>query len=892
MPEKSFIEYSFPVKQVSEESAREKNIRSGHISTLHIWWARRPLAASRATIYAALTSNSDTEQGRISKAAFIGDFAKWENSLNNYYVEKARKDILNNFEGDCPKVLDPFSGGGSIPLEALRLGCDTFASDLNPVAVIILNALLYFPQKYGQLMPASQKTELGTFEVRSNKLVEDITRWSDWLLKKVEREVKHLYPNEPDGSIVVGYIWARTIKCNNPNCKVAIPLMRQTWIAKKKRIALRITKAEKSLGYEIVEGNDIDFDPSQGTISRAKVICPLCGGGLSAKEVRKAFKDNKTDQEMVVVIMRNANKKGKRYRLATKDDVEIYKRASTEMIEKRSDLRKADGIDPIPTEEIPLMSGTFNVPIYGIDSWDKLFNDRQKLTIMTFMHYVNSAYLEMCKEGYKEEYAKGLTTYLALAVNMTIAFTNVLARWDNTSELVKHLYARQALPMLWDYVESNPLSGSSGSFMTGRDYYLKAIDHCSKSSSKHAEVKQSSALNLPYQDNYFDAVITDPPYYDSVPYADLSDFFYVWLKRSIGNLYPDLFATPLSPKAEEITEMSRWDPKRYSNKDKNYFESNILKSFKEFYRVLKPSGIVIIVFAHKSTDAWESIINALLRSGLYLTASWPINTEMKARLRAKESAALASSIYMVCRKRIKKETAYFNEIKPILEKRIHDKLDQFWNEGISGSDFFISAIGPAMEVFGSYEKVENYSGEEVTAKELMELIRSIVSEYALSKILKNVQLSGIDSDTRFYLLWRWAFNSAKIPFDEARKLGNAVGVELSEQWNKGVIKKDKEFIQVLGPKERGNKFLEQSKYLTMIDVLHLCLLRWDENQRQAIAEILEESGYINNNAFWQLAQSISEVLPAGDKEKQMLQGFLYGRDGFTSDKQGGQQKLF
>jgi len=396
------------------------------------------------------------------------------------------------------------------------------------------------------------------------------------------------------------------------------------------------------------------------------------------------------------------------------------------------------------------------------------------------------------------------------------------------------------------------------------------------------QVMQASATSLPYPDNYFDAVITDPPYYDNVPYSYLSDFFYVWLKRTIGDLYPELFATPLTPKSDEIVA--------YSNREggfeggKKFFEDMIAKAFQEIHRVLKPDGIACIVFAHKSTAAWETIINALLNSGLYLTASWPVHTEMKARLRASESAALASSIYMVCRKRTENKTAYFNEIKPQIEGRIKEKLDQFWNEGIAGADFFISAIGPAMEVFGKYESVEKLSGEKVYAEELLEFIRKSVGEYALTKILKSPQLGGVDEKTRFYLLWRWTYNSAKVAFDDARKLAQAVGIEITDEWDSGFIKKDKESIYVLDARERGRNFLEKGKFQSMIDVLHACLLYWEQNNKKAISEVLQETGNINNNAFFQVAQAISEVLPEGDKEKQMLQGFLYGRESYSKVK--------
>ena len=672
------------------------------------------------------------------------------------------------------------------------------------------------------------------------------------------------------------------MKCQNPSCGAEIPLVRQTWLAKKKKkkVAYKVIPKGNRIEFEIRKGEDIDFDPAKGTISRAKVICPCCGSGLSAQEVRKQFQDGKAGQRMVVVVLHHPKRRGKTYRLATEKDREIFKEAEKYLEKKRQELFDKWGFDPVPDEELP-PTGTlgFRVQRYGILKWGDLFNSRQKLALITFVEKVRQAYERMIEEGYDREYAKAVVSYLGLGIDMTAAFTNSLARWENTSEAIKQLYSRQALPMLWDYAEANPFSGASGGYETGMEYYLKVLNHCSKTNSTLATVTQFSATFLPYPDNYFDAVITDPPYYDNINYAELSDFFYVWLKRTIGDLYPDLFSTPMVPKSEEIVS----NPVRHGNAKnaKQFFEDMITKAFKEIHRVLKPEGIACIVFAHKSTDAWETIINALLNSGLYLTASWPVHTEMKARLTAKETAALASSIYMVCRKRTEKSTAYFNEIKPQIEARIKEKLDQFWNEGIGGSDFFISAIGPAMEVFGKYESVEKLSGEKVSAKELLEFVRKSVSEYALTKILKSPQLSGIDEETRFYLLWRWTYNSKKVHFDDARKLAQAVGIEITEQWGNGFIKKEKEFISVLDARGRGRSFLEREKFETMIDVLHACLLYWEQSNSKAISELLKNTGNLNNNEFWQVAQAISEVLPEGNKEKQMLQGFFYGRKSYS-----------
>jgi len=898
MKRKSFIEVDFPIKEVSAESVREKNIRHGHISTLHIWWARRPLAASRSSIYAALNPEPKDEDDRKKRNEFIGKLSKWENSLDKNLIERARQDILEANHGKAPKVLDPFAGGGAIPLEALRLGCEAYASDLNPVATLILKCTLEYPQKYGH-RTRKIKDEVGMkHEEEYNPLLEDVKKWGEWVLAEARKEIGKFYPLDPDGSIPVGYIWARTIRCNNPACNAEIPLVRQTWLAKKdnKKVAYKIISKGNKIEFEIRKGKEIDFDPGTGTISRAKVNCPCCGSGLSPDEVRKQFQEGKSGQRMIVVVLHHPNRKGKTYRLATEKDMEIFKEGEEYLEIKRKELFEKWGVDPVPNEPItrvPVSFGVINVWVYGMNTWGDLFNSRQKLALITFVEKVRQVHEKIASEGLDREYAKAVASYLASSLDRQLDYNSVLCVWAVSGEFIAHTFGRQALPMIWDYFELCPWSEATGDWNSAIDWIIKVLDHFSNTSKYYATITQSSAASLPYPDNFFDAVITDPPYYDNVPYSYLSDFFYVWLKRTIGDLYPDLFATPLTPKSEEIVAYSYG--KEGFKGGKKYFEEMITKAFKEMHRVLKPEGIACIVFAHKSTKAWETIINALLNSGLYLTASWPVHTEMQARLRAKESAALASSIYMVCRKRMEEKTAYFNEIKPAIEERIKSKLDQFWEEGIGGSDFFISAIGPALEVFGKHARVEKLSGEVISAKELLEYVRKIVSEYALSKILKSPDLGSIDKETRFYLLWRWTYNSKKVHFDDARKLSQAVGIEITEQWNTGFIKKEKEYISVQDAKERGRKFLERGKYKNMVDVIHGALLYWEANNRKATSELLEETGNLNNNTFWQVVQAISDVLPDGEKEKQMLQGFLYGRQSYTmvKEKSGGyQRKLF
>ncbi len=894
---KSFIEVDFPVKAVSEESVREKNIRHGHISTLHIWWARRPLAASRASIYAALTPEPGDEKKREERKKFIAELCKWENSNNKVLIEKARKDILEANGGVPPRVLDPFAGGGAIPLEALRLGCETYASDLNPVAVLIEKATLEYPQKYCR--PVKIKADNLEGEIEVNPLLEDVRKWGKWVLEETRNELAGFYPPDPDGSVPVGYIWARTVRCQNPGCGAEIPLMRQTWLARKsnKKVALRVLVNRKKnppfIEFEVVRDEEIDFDPSKGTISRANVICPACGSGIEAKTLRREARQGRMGERMVAVVLKHPDRPGKIYRVATERDMKPFRAAEKALEVKRKKLMEEWGIDPLPDELMPPKGPRgFCVQRYGMTRWGDIFNPRQKLTLLTLISNFRRMDDGVQSEKGVQERSRSLKTYLALAADMTVAGTNSLTRWKVGSEAIINLYSRQALSMVWDYIENNPFSFSTGGYEQGMDYYLKVIDHLSKVNATPATIEQASAQSLPFKDNYFNAVFTDPPYYDNVPYSYLSDFFYVWLKRSIGDLYPELFATPLTPKSNEIVAYSHQEGGYEAGKKR--FEEMLTESFKEIYRVLKDDGIACIVFAHKSTEAWESIINALLNSGLYLTASWPVKTEMQSRLRAKESAALASSIYMVCRKRKEGKTAYFNEIKADIEKRVHEKLEQFWKEGISGSDFFISAIGPAVEVFGKYERVEKLSGERVTISELLEYVRKVVSEYALSRILEKPQLGGIDVQARFYLLWRWTYNTARVHFDDARKLSQAVGIELTEYWNRGFIKKEKEFIKVLSASDRGRDFLKRAPE-NMVDLLHQVLLYWSRNDRKAISELLARTGHAKNDDFWRLAQAIAEVLQDGEKEKQMLQGFLYGRESYVKAARGAsseQESLF
>jgi len=882
-----FIEETFPVKEVSEHSVREKNIRHGHISTLHIWWARLPLAASRATAYAALIPSCSTDKEKEEKRRFIVELSKWENSLNKELIERARRDILD-FYGRPPRVLDCFAGGGSIPLEALRLGCEAHVVEYNPVAVLILKCTLEYPQKYGK------------------KLKEDVERWGNWVFERAKEEIGRFYPDEVvetneieleggkrrEELETIGYIWARTIPCQNPSCGAEIPLMRQFWLAKKEK--------RKASLYPYVEGKEVKFrivgngyeempegfDPSKGTVKGAIATCPVCGFVCDANTTRKLFQQGKAGQRMVAVVLHGKN--GKTYRIATEKDVEVYREAEKYLEVKRVKLMEEWGLDPVPDEPMPPKETLgFRVQRYGMLKWGDLFNSRQKLALITFAEKVRSAYRKMIEEGYDKEYAIAVITYLALNFDSFASYLVSLARYRGDTQSIERSFGRHAIEMVWDYGEVNPFGKSRGDWSNILVWMLEVIEHCSHVHSSTAITTQCSATELPYPREYFDAVLTDPPYYDNVPYSYLSDFFYVWLKRSIGDLYPDLFSTPLTPKSKEIVAYSHAGG---LDEGKRYFEEMLKKAFKEISRVLKPDGIAVIVYAHKSTSGWETLINSLLDSGLVTTASWPIDTEMRKRLRALESAALASSIYIVCRKMNREKTGWFNEVKEEIRQRLHAKLDKLWNEGISGADFFIAAIGSAIEVFGKYEKVMDYEGNIIRAEKLLEFVREVVTDYAVRQILHDGIAGELSPLTRFYLLWRWTYGEAKVEFDEARKLAQSVGLNLEKHYNRGFIKKEKEFIIVLGPHERK---LEEIGDEEMIDVLHKSALLWKAGRREELKKLLSRTYGISEN-FYRLAQAISETLPNESKEKKLLDGFLSERSRIVDEirSSGVQRRLF
>lgn len=877
--QKRFIEEFFPIKEVSIESAREKNIHSAGISTIHNWWARRPLSSSRVTNFAALVNISKKQEEINNIKRLIIELSNYENINKKNLIDEAKK-IINSNYSKPPKVIDPFGGSGSIPLEALRLGCETYSNDYNPVAVLIQKCVLEYPQRYGK----SNQKEI--IEDKQNKLTNDIKKWASWIQEQIQKELGFLYPIDEEGYIPLGYIWAKTINCQNPKCGIEIPLLGNYWLCKKENRKISL--------MPIIEGNQItfkivgdgytpippEFDPNIAMVRNATVECPACKSIIAGKNTRKLFQEGHVSQKMIAVVSYHPQRKGKKYSIPNDIHYKLYQK-SEELLESEK-VKYLDiwGCEPVPDEPTPDGRGrgaerAFSLHLYNLFKWGDLFNARQKLVMIHFTNLIRRSYEEMTKEGYDHEYAKIISCYLAFILDKVSNYYSTLSRWKSSGESVGDVFSRPIISMIYDYVEGNPISGTSGSWNNSVHLLLKTINFCSNASDKYAIVTQASATELPYQNEFFDAVFTDPPYYDNIPYSYLSDYFYVWLKRSIGQLYPELFSTPLTPKNNEIVA--------YSNKEggfeagKKFFENMLKKSFKEMHRVLKTNGIAIIVYAHKSTEGWETLINSLLDSNLVITGAWPINTEMKGRFRAMESAALASSIYIIARKIKRQPIGFYNEVKEELVRYLEKKMKQLWDEGISGADFFISAIGSALAVFGKYEKVMDYEGNIIRADRFLEDIRIIVTNYSVKQILHNGFANEISDLTRFYVLWRWNYGDGELIFDEANKLARGCNISLDKEWSKySFIKKSKDRIRVLGPKDRKLEEIKDSKEL--IDIIHKVLLYWEKGQKEEIAVLLNDSGYGKSDIFYRVAQAISETLPNETKEKKLLDGFLAGRE--------------
>jgi len=880
--DKRLIEDFLPIKEISDESSREKSIRQGHISTLHLWWARRPLVACRAAVYASLVPAPNGKNGRGPKSSFIQKLCKYpanpttvKEAIKHIYeahAERLSKELGKEItakdieEGRAPKprVLDIFAGGGSIPLEALRLGCDAYAVELNPVAYIILLATLVYPQKYGK------------------KLVDEVEKWGKWIIENAKREIGDLYKpiqTKKYGELTpIAYLWTRTVKCKSPSCGAVVPLVRQTWLCKKsgKFIALKVLPDPKKKipkftvvsSYAKTETEAIEkfgFDP--GKFSKGgNASCIFCGTGATSDYVKQEGQAKRMDKQLMAVVCTKKGEPGKIYLSADEipEDLIPNEKEIWERIEK---LCEETGLS-VPDEPL-LDKSADQLPMYGMPTYGDMFTPRQLLALLTFTKWVRKVEEKMRKEGYEDEFIKPSCTYLSMLLTQISHYNCSMSLWYKEG-MVSVFIEGQSIPMRWDFAEVNPFWTNVGTLNYALNQFLKALNNYDIQSRNISFVFRSSATELSFPDNFFDAIITDPPYYDNISYAALSDFFYVWLKRSIGHLYPEHFSGELTPKRKEIVA----DAKRHGSKEKakKFYEEMMKKSLQEAWRVLKPNSPLVIVYAHKTTVGWSTLVEALRRTGFVVQEAWPVELERKARKNANKKSALASNILLVARKREKgKVGSYESEIYPQLEEVVKERVNTLFSEGITGADLVIACVGAGLKAFTQFERVEYANGKEVTSEEFLQIIEGLVLETILEKLfgVPRKGVSQVDPTTRFYVLWRYTYGRMEVDSGEAIVFAYPLGVELDgplglSSGRNPLLEKKKNKYRLRDYSERGEDEKLGLDGKSTIDVLHRLLWLLD-NKAYKIPEYLDQ--VIPNYDLLKLtAQALAGTSLAGSRD--------------------------
>jgi len=810
---KRLIEVDLPIKRISEHARREKYV--GTITSLHLWWARRPLAACRSVICAALWPDPadphcptafrvkalaemlawtpldrqkllSVESCKRFEAArqkpalfknpvqlrgalldFIADFANWDNSTVREYLDSSRAltiaahESLGGAPGTRPLVVDPFAGGGSIPLEALRVGADAFASDLNPVAVLLNKVVLEYIPKYGQ------------------RLADELRKWGEWIKHEADQELAEFYPKDSDGATPIAYLWARTIQCEGPGCGAKVPLIRSLWLAKKSNcsIALQLMPRPKAkcVDFKIiikqrdgwVDQNDPKIkiaDPTfDGTAKRGSATCPCCGYTTPVARVRAQLcsrKGGTLDAQLLCLVTTRGDEAGRFYRIPTLRDTTVLQRAAQHL--KTAQTNSKSPLSYLPDEATPTSKShraVGSLSIYGMSVWADVFTPRQALTLASLVRLTKSI-ARKSAEKLGPDFSRAAKACISLAVSREADHLNSACSWNPSGQKMQHLFARQALPMVWDFCEANPLGDSVGSWSSVLDCVVNALERCPNFVSEgHAEL--ASATSHPLPDDAATALVTDPPYYDSVPYGELADFFYVWLRRMLLDDLPNLFRDTLTPKKEQLIV---WHPS--SEEEQRTFETKMHTAMTEGRRVLAPQGIGLIVFAHKSTKGWESQLQAMIDGGWIITGSWPIDTELGTRVNAQGTASLSSSIHLVCRPRETPddsartdEIGDWRDVLQELPRRIHEWMPRLAEEGVVGADAIFACLGPALEIFSRYSRVEKASGEAITLKEYLEQVWAAVAKEALTMVFQGADATGFEADARLTAMWLWTLQA-------------------------------------------------------------------------------------------------------------------------------------
>lgn len=825
---KKLIEVALPLEEINRQSSREKSIRKGHPSTLHLWWARRPLATARAVLFSQLVDDPSARYEDFLEAAraagesdpeavararveaerrrlftLITRMVNWNNIGDEHLLREVREEIRRSTGDDPPAVLDPFAGGGSIPLEAQRLGLEAHASDLNPVAVLINKALIEIPPRFAGRPPVFPGADDGTRTwPGAHGLAEDVRRYGEWMREEALRRIGHLYPKAqlPDGgeATVIAWIWARTVTCPNPACGIEMPLVRSWWLGKKKGKEAYIVPTVVGDHIEYSIGHDPKDAPTAGTIAGGKGRCLACDALVENAHIRRQATSKGLGQQLIAIVAEGGRRRIYLEPTRTQGDAAVG-------IERPAD---------VPTQAVPTPNHDVDrLPMYGMPTWGDAFTTRQLVALTTFSDLVGEARERVLRdalaggmsEGSSLEsngtdavaYADAVSTYLALAGSRQADRLSSLSTWQSIGEKVRNVFARQAIAMAWDFADVNPFSSSSGNFSSQVEWVTNVIEYLPTSISCGVANQSNSTACL-----YENVVIsTDPPYYDNIGYSDLSDFFYVWLRRSLKGIHPRLLSTVLVPKEEELVA----NPYRHGGRDgaKDFFEDGFERVFARARRNANPDYPMTVYYAFKQSETtaagrgstgWATILGAMIRSGWTITATWPMRSERGGRMTGVGTNALASSIVLVLRPR--------PEDAPIIDRRglmrelrasLPGAVETLRSGGIAPVDLAQAAIGPGMGVFSRYSRVVSPDGSDMSVAEALMQINAVLDEVLTD------QDDDLDPDTRWCLSWYETRGFDEGPYGDAETLASARNASIDALRRSGVLNAGGGRVSLIAP---------------------------------------------------------------------------------------------
>lgn len=826
MEKKKLIEVALPLEAINEASTREKSIRHGHPSTLHLWWARRPLAAARAVIWASLVDDpsahpeqfpTEAAQAKERERLFgiLERLVVWENSNNPDVLREAKAEIMKSTDNNPPELLDPFAGGGAIPLEAQRLGLKAHAHDLNPVAVMINKAMIEIPARFADFQPVNpEANRLGraTGYVGPAGLAEDVRYYGEWMKQEAFKRIGHLYPKvklpEEQGGgemTVIAWIWARTVKCPNPACGCEMPLVRSFELTKKagRTAWIEARYDDKNPKFKIHYHGKAKI---RGTINRKGGICPNCSTVVEFPYIRDEGKNNRIENRLMAIVCEGNNG-----------------RIFVEPILEHERIARISRPIEYPSAVIPRNARDFKTPNYGLNMFEDLFTNRQLTALVTFSDLIEEVkkqvekdYQELglpnddiglAKGGvYSRAYSESISVYLQFLVDKLTDYHSNICSWHATMQCMRNVFGRQAIPMTWDFAEGNFFCSSTGSYSNMLQWIYKSVLNF-PGNEVEGEVKQFNAQNDCGLRNIM--VSTDPPYYDNIGYADLSDFFYIWMRRSLRNIYPNLFSTMLVPKNEELIAT----PYRHDGgkeEAKTFFEEGMLETCRQIEKYTRDDIPVTIYYAYKQSEVdeddatastgWETMLSSIIKAGLSITGTWPIRTEMANRTIASGANALASSIVLVCRKRpddaqITTRRNFINELK----RELKPALQKLQQSNIAPVDMAQSAIGPGMAVFSKYQNVLEADGSPMTVRSALQIINQELD------LFFNEQDGELDSDSRFCvdLYTQTAFND--ISFGTADTLARAKNTSVAVMQARGLLFAEKGYVHLLSREDLPDK---------------------------------------------------------------------------------------